>query len=162
MTIGVNGSDYGWGSITFKFDGLLFTGYTKIAYAHRITRTLGYSAGKHHAPTHRSPGKYEVDPLKITGYKLEVAQMKAELAKRALDGVSYGTVEFEGVVQFGEAGVILQTDLERLKWGEDGHDHSESPDLLMTDFTLSCMRIIEYDQFGNVMTLPDSSQGLPQ
>jgi len=157
MTIGVNGNDFSWGSIVFKVDGELFDGFTKISYSHKRTRTKGYSAGRHHAPTHRSSGKYEPDQVKVTGYKSEIATLRAALARRSASGTSYGNVEFEGVVQFEESNEFHQDDLSRLTWSEEGVDHEENTDLLTEEITFDTMGIKR-----DGLTLYDDTDGAPQ
>lgn len=155
--ISVNGVDYSWGSITFKCNGAIFSGFTKISYGDKRTRTKGYSAGRHHAPTHRSNGKYEVDPSKVTGYKDELQALRAWLALQSPDGVSYGNVEFQGVIQFEERDKLHQIDLVDLVWFEDSAAHEESPDLLMEEVSFDPMRILR-----DGLCLFDASEGAPQ
>lgn len=156
MTIGVNGNDYDWGSITLKTDGQLFDAFTKVAYGDKRTRTKGYSAGRHHAPTHRGNGKYEIDPVKVTGYKYELQNFRAALAAQTPDGVSYGNVEFEMIIQFEESGVLQQVEIERCVWFEDAAAHEENADPLQEEVSFDPMLIRR-----NGLTLFDSSDGAP-
>lgn len=154
--ITVNGVDYSWGSITFKCNGAVFTGFTKISYGDKRTRSVGYGAGKHHAPTRRSSGKYEVDPSKVTGYKDDTQCLREWLAQQSADGVSYGNVEFQGVIQFEDGPKLRQVDLVDLVWFEDSSSHDEGPDLLMEEFSLSPMRILR-----DGVCLFDATEGAP-
>lgn len=138
--IGVNGNDYSWGHITFKVDGERFSGFFKISYSHKRTRTKGYADGKAHKPTHRSSGKYEVDAVKVSGYKDEIAQLREALANKAGSG-SYGDAEFEGVVEFESPTGFRYDELERLTWAEEGLDHGEETDLLTEEISFDCMGI---------------------
>lgn len=160
--ISINGVDYSWGSITFKCNGAVFGGFTKISYSDKRTRTKGYSAGAHHAPTHRSRGKYEVDPCKVTGYKDELQSLRDWLAAQSADGVSYGNVEFQGILQFeepqrGGGTKLRQVDLVDLVWFEDSSANEESPDLLMEEVSFDPMRILRDGK-----TLFDATEGIPQ
>lgn len=158
MTIGVNGNDYDWGSITFKTGNQIFDAFTKISYGDKRTRTKGYGAGKHRAPTHRGRGKYEIDPVKVTGYTYELQAFRAALAAEASDGVSYGNVEFEIIVQYEENGVLHQVEIERCVWFEDAAAHDESStDPLTEEVSFDPMRLSR-----DGLTLFDSSEGAPQ
>lgn len=155
--ISVNGVDYSWGSIVFKCNGAVFSGFTKIAYSDKRTRTKGYSAGKHQAPTHRSRGKYEADPVKVTGYLDELQAFRAWLAQQSADGISYGNVEFQGCIQYEERDVLHQVDLVDLVWFEESAAHEENADLLMQEVSFDPMRILR-----DGLTLFDATNGIPQ
>jgi len=156
MTINVNGNDVSWGSITVKTGGEIFDGFSKIAYGDKRTRGKGYSAGRHHAPTHRSSGKYEIDPVKVTGYKEELQRLRAKLAAQANDERSYGNVEFEVQVQFEEAGILHQIDIHRCVWFEDAAAHEDSEDPLQEEVSWDPMRL---ERDG--LCLYDATEGAP-
>lgn len=141
--LNVNGDDFSWGSIVIKLGNEVFDAFTKVSYSDKRTRSKGYGGGKHHAPTKRSKGKYEVEPAKITGYKKEFARMRNVLAALSPDGTSYGDVEFPIIIQFEEDdGTVHQVQLRRAVWFEDGSSHDEGPDLLLEEVSFDIMGII--------------------
>lgn len=153
----INGNQYSWGSIVFKLDGERFTGFTAISYSDKRERVKAYGMGRHHAPRGRSRGKYTVEPVKVTGWKSSVQALREGLAKRAADGVSYGDVEFQGLVQYIESDESeLTVQLDRLVWASNSASNEESPDPLKEEFELDCMLIRR-----NGLTLFDASEGLP-
>lgn len=87
--IRVNGNVHSWGSIILK-------------YGDARERAKVYGMGRHHAPRGRTRGKYTVEPVTLRGPKGTVQQLRALLAQQAPDGVSYGDVEFQIVVQYTE------------------------------------------------------------
>jgi hypothetical protein len=153
----VNGNVHSWGSIVLKLDGERYYGFDSVAYSDKRTRVKGYGMGRHQAPRHRSRGKYEVDPVKLRGTKASVQIFREALAAKSPDGVSYGDVEFEVMVQYidtGEAPITVE--IESCVWAENTSSDEESGDPLKEEFAADPMRIRR-----NGLTLFDSSEGTP-
>jgi hypothetical protein len=150
----VNGNQYSWGSITFKLDNVLYTGFTSIQYADKRERVMAYGMGRHQAPRGRSRGKYAAENTKVAGWKKSVQLLRAALAARATGGKSYGDVEFQGLVcYFEEDEGEMNVTLERLTWAANNAADEESADPLKEDFELSTMYIAR-----NGLVLFDQSQ----
>jgi len=155
--IRVNNNQHSWGSITFKLNGERYTGFTAISFGDKRTRVKAYGMGRHHAPRGRSKGKYETDPVKVTGWKSSVHALRVALAKVSLDGKSYGDVEFQGLVQYIERDdTEITVELDRLVWMSNTTSDEESPDPLKEDFELDVMLIRRND-----LVLFDASEGQP-
>lgn len=153
----INGNQYSWGSIIFKLDGERFTGFTAIAYSDKRERVKAYGMGRHHAPRGRSSGKYIPDNVKVTGWKSSVQALREGLAARSSDGISYGNVEFQGLVQYIESDEgEMSVELDRLVWAANNAADDEQPDPLKEDFELDCMLIRR-----NGLVLFDASEGQP-
>lgn len=154
--IRVNGSLYSWGSIILKVNGERFYGISSVNYGDKLERAKSYGMGRHHAPRGRSSGKYQTDPVTVKMEKKTAQELRATLAKLSPSGTSYGSVEFEIVVQFIE-GTDVQTDvLERCTWSGDSSKNEESPDPLYDEAEFDCMLIRR-----NGLVLFDDSQGSP-
>lgn len=155
--IRVNGNQYSYGSIVFKLGDEQFTGFTAIQYGDKRTREKAYGMGRHHAPRGRSRGKYEPEPVKVTGYTSSVQALRAGLAKRAADGKSYGNVEFQGCVQYIEDDEGEYTvELDRLVWASNSTSDDEGSDLDKEDIELDVMLIRR-----NGLVLYDATNGEP-
>lgn len=155
--IRVNGNLVSWGSIRCKVAGELYYGFTSISFADKRERVKGYGMGKHHAPRGRSRGKYSTDLVKIRGHKSSVQALRRALAAQSADGVSYGDVEFEVVVQYVENGEEPMTvEITGCVWAENTTNDEESADPLTEEFALDCMAIRR-----DGLTLFDSSEGSP-
>jgi hypothetical protein len=150
----VNNNQYSWGSIVFKLDGEIYTGFTKIDYSDKRERVQAYGMGRHQAPRGRSRGKYSAENVKVTGWKKSVQVLRKALADRASGGKSYGDVEFQGIVSyFEEDEGEMNVSLERLAWAANTASDEESADPLKEDFELNCMYISR-----NGLVLFDQSQ----
>lgn len=155
--IRVNRNQHSWGSITFKLNGERYTGFTAVSFADKRTRVKAYGMGRHHAPRGRSRGKYETDPVKVTGWKGSVQLLREGLARLSADGKSYGDVEFQGLVQYIEADdTEITVELDRLVWMSNTSSDEESADPLKEDFELDVMLIRR-----NGLVLFDGSEGQP-
>lgn len=155
--IRVNGNQYSWGSIIIKLDGGRYYGFTGISYADKRERVKAYGLGRHQAPRGRSRGKYTVDPIKLTGWKGSVQELREALAVFATDGVSYGDVEFEVVVQYVETGekpmIVV---CERCVITGNSTSDEEGSDPLKEELELDCMLIRR-----NGLVLFDAASGSP-
>jgi hypothetical protein len=155
--IRVNGNQLSWGSIVLKIGGSRFYGFTGISFADKRERVKAYGMGRHQAPRGRSRGKYTVEPVKLTGWKGSMQEVREALAALSVDGISYGDVEFEITVQYVEADEIPMTvEIERCVWGANTTSDEEGPDPLKEEVELDCMLIRR-----NGLTLFDSSAGSP-
>jgi hypothetical protein len=155
--IRVNGNQHSWGSIILKLDGDRFYGFTGITFADKRERVKAYGMGRHQAPRGRSRGKYSTDPVKLTGWKGSINEFRKALAQRSQDGVSYGDVEFEIVVQYVETGEAPMTvQLMRCVWTGNSTSDEESADPLKEEIEIDTMKILR-----NGLSLFDSSQGVP-
>jgi hypothetical protein len=155
--IRVNGNQVGWGSIVLKVDGDRFYGFTAVSYGDKRERSKAYGMGRHHAPRGRTAGKYSTDPVKLTGWKSSVEELRIALAARAGDGKSYGNVEFTIEVQFIESGETpMSVTLERCVIVADVATHDESADPLKEELEIDCMLIRR-----NGKVLADATEGTP-
>lgn len=151
--IRVNGNAHSWGSIIVKIGGDRYYGFTSIEYGDKRTRVKGYGMGKHHAPRARSRGKYEIDPVKMSGHKGSMQELRNALAQ-AGNGVSYGDTEFDIVVQFIEKDDKPVTiEIERCVFTDDKSSHEEGSDPLTDDAEFDAMLIRR-----NGLTLFDNSE----
>lgn len=138
----INGNTHSWGSIIPVLAGSKFYGFTSISYGDKRERVKGYGAGRHHAPTRRSSGKYGTDPVKLGGFKTAIEQLRTELAARSPDGRSYGNVQFTIQIQFFEPGDIpMNVVLEGCVVVGDTTSHEESADPLKDEIEIDCMKI---------------------
>ena len=152
--IRVNGNQHSWGSITVKFDGDRFFGFTSIGYADARERVKAYGMGRAQAPRGRSRGKYTTEPVTLTGWKGSVQQLRQALAD-AGDGESYGDTLFQIVVQYVEADdTPVTVELEDCVWTKNTSSDEEGPDPLSEDIEIDCMRIRR-----NGLVLFDNSEG---
>jgi hypothetical protein len=158
--IRVNGNQYSWGSIILKIGGDRFYGFSEIGFADKRERAKAYGLGRHQAPRGRSRGKYTTDPVKLKGSRGSVQEVREALAALATDGVSYGDVEFDVVVQYVESSDSSETpmivEIERCVWASNSTSDTEGSDTLNDDIELDCMLIRR-----NGLTLFDSSEGSP-
>lgn len=152
--IRVNGNQHSWGSITVKFDGDRFFGFTSIGYADARERVKAHGMGRAQAPRGRSRGKYTVEPVTLTGQKGSVQQLRQALAD-AGDGESYGDTLFQIVVQYEEKDDSPVTvEIEDCVWSKNTASEEEGPDPLTEDIEIDCMRIRR-----NGLVLFDNSEG---
>lgn len=156
--IRVNGNIVSWGSITIKFDGERYYGFTSVSYADKRERVKAYGMGRHQAPRGRTRGKYSTDPVKLGGPKSSIQALRAALAAKSADGISYGDVEFQTVVQYVETDEAeAQTvEIEDCVWMSNSSSEEESPDPLKEEIELDCMKIRR-----NGLVLFDSTEGAP-
>jgi hypothetical protein len=153
----VNNNQHSWGSIILKVDSDRFTGFTGISFSDKRERVKAYGMGKHHAPRGRSRGKYTIEPVKLTGWKGSIALLRAGLAQRSSDGISYGDVEFQIVVQYVESDdVPLTVEIDRCVWASNSSSDEESPDPLKEEIEIDAMLIRR-----NGLVLFDASEGQP-
>jgi hypothetical protein len=153
----VNGNQYNWGSLIAKIAGEPYSGFTAITYADKRERVKGYGMGRHQAPRGRSGGKYTIENPKITGPVDSMIALRAALAARSRDKVSYGNVAFEWVLQYVENDMIpMHVVLERCVVVGFSANHSEGPDNLLEECELDCMLIRR-----NGLVLFDQTKGSP-
>jgi hypothetical protein len=153
----INGNQQSWGSIVLKIDGDRYYGFTGITYGDKRERVKSYGMGRHQAPRGRSRGKYSTDPVKLTGWKASIQTLREALAAKSANGLSYGDVEFEIVIQFIETGDNPQTvEIARCVFVGNSTSDEESADSLKEEIEIDCMAIRR-----NGLTLFDSEQGSP-
>ncbi len=156
--IAVNGNSASWGYLVFKVDSDRVYGFTAVSFGDKLTEVLGYGMGRSHAPTVRSQGKYEVEPVKITGWKATVQALRLKIAALSETGKSYGSVEVECVLYTvlpgnAEPGEVA---FHRMKWIENAAAFEENPDPQKEDFAMQPMWI---ERDG--LVLFDDSEGRP-
>jgi len=142
--IRVNGNLHSWGSITVKAGGSRYYGFDLVSYADKRERVKGYGTGRAHVPRGRSSGKYTVEPVKLRGPKSTMAALRADLAAQSPDKKSYGSVEFEIVVQYVEPGsseLPICDELSRCVYVGTSTSHEESADPLKEEIECDCMLI---------------------
>src|SRR5690349_19797360 len=155
--IRVNGNQISWGSIVLKVGGARMFGWTSIDFGDKLEMTLAWGMGKHQAPRGRSRGKYTPDPVKLKGPKSTVHELRQSLADLSADGASYGTVEFEIVVQFSERDEPpITVEIERCRFAANRASHEESADPLQDEIEISCMK-----RRDDGLVLFDESEGSP-
>lgn len=155
--IRINGNAVSWGSIVLKFGGERFSGFDQINYGHKLEVGKAYGMGPHHAPVARSKGKYVPEPVKIRGLKSSFRALRDTLAAASADGRSYGTVPFEAVVEYIEAGnTPILDELVRCRLVGETSNNEESPDPLKEEAELDIMYLLRDGK-----TMFDSSKGLP-
>lgn len=155
--IRVNGNQISWGSIILKLNSERFTGFTSISFADKRERVKAYGMTKHHAPRGRSRGKYTIEPVKLVGWKSSVQAFRQGLAALASDGISYGDVEFQIVVQYVESDELpLTVEIDRCVWGGNSSSDEESADPLKEEIEIDAMLIRR-----NGLVLFDASEGSP-
>lgn len=153
----VNGNLISWGSCTFKLGGEVFTSVAEIAYNDKIETAQGYGMAPHQGPRGRTRGKYSCDPTKVKMFLDGVRDLRVKLMLLASDQRSYGTVVFDGEVQFAEPGMDAHVhQLFGLRWTNEAETVSEGPDGIMAEIELNTMYIIR-----DGGTIFDSSQGFP-
>lgn len=153
----VNGSVTSWGHIYFKLRNQKWFGIVDITYGHKRERVEGAGLGKHHVANRVSAGKYTTEISKVKMFKASASAFRAALAQDAEDGISYGNVEFEGLLQFIPPSEASQTiELRRCTYRELSFAASESADPLYDEIGVKPLWIVE-----NGKTLFDASEGLP-
>lgn len=152
-----NGNGHSWGSIKLRIAGEPYYGLTGLSFSDKRERILGYGMGAHHGPRVRSKGKYLVDLSKLTGWKASVQKIRAALAALSPSGKSYGSVEFDVIAQFVEAGQDpITIELLECTWAENTESDEENPDPLKEEFAIQPMRIKR-----NGLVLYDDEDGDP-
>lgn len=156
--ISINGNTHGWGSIKMKYAGERFYGFTGITLGDKLTEVLGYSSGRHYAPTHRTGGKYEIDPCKCTGYLAAVQAFREFLAKQSPSGKTVFGIEWQTIIEFFEPalGDPILWEINRCKWVENAMTREENPDPTKEDFGFQGMSVAR-----NGIVLYDDSEGRP-
>lgn len=153
--IRVNGNQHSWGSIIVKVSEERVFGFTSIGFGDSRERVKAYGMGRHHAPRGRSRGKYQTDPVSLEGWKGTIQQLRERLAAKASDGVSYGDVVFQIVVQYVEEDdTPITVELEDCVWTKNTTQDAEGPDPLKETIEIDCMRIRR-----NGLVLFDESEG---
>jgi hypothetical protein len=154
--IRVNGNLLSWGSLGLKIEAERFYGFKSISYGEGIESVLVYGMGRHHAPRGRTRGKYVIEPLKLQGEVQTLKVVRQTLAARALDGKSYGTVEFEVFLEAVEQEQSSTTEFLRCRWAKNTGSFEESAEGLYEEIEISVLQI-RRDGF----TLFDASEGSP-
>jgi hypothetical protein len=151
----INGNLHSWGSISVKFGGDRFFGFKSIKYGDARERVKGYGMGRQHGPRGRSRGKYTTEPVVLAGHPSSIQELREALAAASQDGVSYGDVEFDIVVQYVEPGEVpITVEIERCAWAKNSTSNEEGPDPLTEEIEIDCFRIRR-----NGTVLWDASEG---
>lgn len=138
----VNGNAYSWGSLIAKLDDERYHGFDSISFGDKRERAKGYGMGRHHAPRSRSRGKYTVEPVKLRGPVSTVAALREALARRAPDQRSYGSVEFQIVLQYFELDEApLTVEIDGCVWVASTVSHEESIEVLKEEIECDAMLI---------------------
>lgn len=145
----INGHEFSWASIGIDILEKRFTGFTAIEYADRIEAPWVYGDGGE--PRTDTRGKYICDNIKLTGFKDELAALRAALAAQSASGKAYGSVIIPViVVQFVEDAVpgdpasvdrSHKVELIRCRWLVNSESASESTDPMTEPIELSCKKI---------------------
>lgn len=154
-TFRVNGNIVSWPDVVTKIDGKRINGITGLTYGDKRERVKAYGQGRHYKPRGRTRGKYAPDNVKVTLHKDSARSLRAQLAAKSTDGVSYGNVEFELSIQYvADNGDPIHLQFQRCTIVSDSSSEDENPDPLKDELELDTMGILR-----NGLTLFDSSQG---
>lgn len=154
-TYRVNGNAVSKASTVLTLDGEPIYGWSEISYDHKRERALVYGAGRDQGPVAKTSGKYTPGAVKLKVRKDTSQNIKAQLAAKAEDGVSYGNPSVPMVLQFLENGVtpmtveFIDASLTSVSAGE-----KDGPDASMEDLEFQPLRILE-----NGLSLFDNSEG---
>lgn len=152
-TVRVNGVQIGWPSISLKINGQAYTGLSAIEFGDKRERGFAYGMGRHGGPRGRPPGKYTPDPFSITAWTSTAAAIRKDIAARASDGVSYGNVVCQIILQYVEqTDGTVTVEAQDCTLGEISASNEEGPDATNEKLVFQPMRIIR-----NGLTLFDSS-----
>lgn len=139
----INGSMYGWSDVYFKVDGERYFGIKSIAYGDSRERGKAYGMGRHYAPRGRTAGKYQVDPVTVSMEKDSARIFRAALAANASDGKSFGSVQFQIVVQYvDDDGNAITDEIQDCVWAKTAGSAEEGPDALYEELEFDAMRIV--------------------
>lgn len=138
----INGNDYSHASIKVTVADESFYGFSKIAYADKRPRGKGYGTGGN--PRRRTAGRYETDPVTITGPRSSIDELRNKLASQSSDGVSFGDVSFQIEVQYIEdaLGVVTDQIQDCVFVGQALSSEETSTDPTAIDVEIDCMRIV--------------------
>jgi hypothetical protein len=124
----INGNLYSYASVKLKVGRKVITAFKSISYSDNRERKDGYGASEAHGPIAQTQGVYKTDPVEVEIEKGQLQELRDELAQEA-GSSSFGSVEFEIVVQYEDTGRPLITDtLLRCTWSanaskiDDGGD----------------------------------------
>lgn len=149
--IRVNGNVHSWGSIAVRVNGIPFWGFNAIGYGDARERSKVYGMGAHQAPRGRTRGKYNVDPVTLSGPMTSAEALRNALA--AAGGGSYGdgiaqiTLQYIEAFDFPPITVLLRDCV----WVKSSVSHAEGSDAMVEDIEFDCMAI-----FRNGKTLYDA------
>lgn len=151
----VNGNLHSWGSVILKVNGDRYYGVTQIAYGDKRERTLAWGIGRHQAPRARSRGKYTPDDLSFTMYRDSARTFIDALSALSSNGLSYGDVQFDAVIQTIEPDLLpLTVTITGCVITAVTESNDEGSDPLTTQFTAQPLRI-----YRDRKTLFDSTEG---
>lgn len=152
-TVRVNGVQIGWPSISLKINGQAYTGLSAIEFGDKRERGFAWGMGRHGGPRGRPPGKYTPDPFVLTAWTSTAAAIRKDIAARATDGVSYGNVVCQIVLQYVEqTDGVVTVEAQDAVLAEVSASNEEGPDATSEKLTFQPMRVIR-----NGLTLFDSS-----
>jgi len=152
-TVRINGTQIGWPSISLKINGQAYTGISAIEFGDKRERGFAWGMGRHGGPRGRPPGKYTPDPFVITAWTSTASAIRKDIAARATDGVSYGNVTVQIIVQYVEKDDGTVTiEAQDAVLAEISASNEEGPDATNEKLTFQPMRLIR-----NGLSLYDSS-----
>lgn len=137
----INGNIYSWSSAEIHINGSIFRGITAINYSQTRERTKGFGSGNHRGARGRTKGKYECE-ADFTMQLDSFESMTDQLASMSPDGLSYGDVPFQVVVQYVEIGLRPVTiEIEDCVITGDSSGETEGTDPSVVEVTLDTMKI---------------------
>lgn len=136
----INGNVLSWGSTIFRVNGITQHWITSVSYSDKRERAVVYGQGRHHAPRGRTLGKYSVENPKIKGPKGDVQGFLDYLAGLG-DGVGYGDVGFNIVLQYIEAEQSVTVEIEDCRVVGVTASDEESAEALQDEIEISAMRL---------------------
>lgn len=152
----INGFAPSWSDIYVKIDDDRYYGILEISYGDKRARSKLYGMGKHHAPRGRTAGKYEPDEGSMKMDLPAAHALREALAAKASDGKSFGSVEFQIVVQYADGENTRTHTLHRCTLAGVTSAHAEGPDALVEDLPFDVLHI---DRDG--LTLYDATEDTP-
>lgn len=132
-TVRINGHICSWQGTELTFDGERFHKFTAIDYGDKNSKSFVF--GTDGRPMGITRGKYETDPLKITGPKTAIQDLREFFAAHSGTD-SYADATIGSVtLQFIKNDRVITVDFARVTWNEDSASHSEGSDALEDSVT---------------------------
>lgn len=127
-TVRINGRVCSWQGTELTFNGERFHKFTAIDYGDKSSKSFVY--GTEGKPIGITRGKYETDPLKVTGPKAAIQDLREFFATLSeTDSYADATCGV-AVLQFLENDRVITVEFRNVTWNEDTASHSEGTDAL--------------------------------
>ena len=138
----INGLQISKASAILKLDDEQVHGWVSCKYADGSETAYAYGAGRHQGPRGRTAGKYTPEPVAIVFHKSTAKALRQRLAAKSVSGRSFGTVTFNGSLQYVEPDDDTVTVLfEGLRLTKISSSDEDSADASSDECEFSVMRI---------------------